>query len=73
MYLVKHCPHSSYTHFADIKCRYYRHATKIINHHSKVEPILKLTFHSQLLQSNFSPEKNVYLVNDEVRAGCPAK
>ena len=39
----------------------YRHATKIINHNSKAELILKLAVHSQLL----------YIVNDEVTAGCP--
>ena len=35
----------------------YRHATKIIHHHSKAETISKLTVHSQLLQNHFSTAK----------------
>ena len=39
--------------YAHRKCC--RHATKIINYHSKAETILKLTICSQLLQNYFSP------------------
>ena len=38
-----------------VLCRCCRHATKIINHHSKAETISKLTVHLQLLQNHFSP------------------
>ena len=39
----------------------------MINYHSISDQISYLTVHSQLLQTYFSP---VYLVKDEVRAGC---
>ena len=48
-----------------------RHATKMINHHSKAETISNLAVHSKLLQIYFSPAKNLYFVNNKVRAGCP--
>ena len=39
--------------------------TKMINNHSKSETISKLTAHKHICW------KNLYFVNDEVRAGCP--
>ena len=41
------------------------HGTKIKNHHSKAEPISRLTAHSQLLQ------KVIFFINDEVWVECP--
>ena len=38
-------------------CRCCRHASKIVNHHSKAETILKVTVYSQLLQNYFLPGK----------------
>ena len=38
-------------------CKCCRHATKIINHHSKSTTISKLTVPSQLMQNYFSPAK----------------
>ena len=41
-------------------CRCSRHATKIVNHHSKAETISKLTVHSQLLQNYFHLKKSIF-------------
>ena len=40
-----------------------------ITSHSKAETILEMSVNSQLLQKIF--HKYLYLLNDEVRAGCP--
>ena len=47
-----------------------RHTTKITNHDSKAETILKLTVDSQLLPNYFFRLQKSIFVNDEVRAGC---
>ena len=74
------CPnfgHPALTFQVYALCRCCRHATKIINHHSKVETISKMTVHLQLLQNYFTLTK-IYIDKfrsqdslSEVRAHYP--
>ena len=46
---------------------------KIVNHHLKAETILKLTFHSQLLQNYFSHAKIYILKMTKLGQGVQSK